>query len=269
VSVVQEFLQSICWRQAGPFRGGRVVAVAGHPVDPLTFYFGGCSGGVWKTEDAGRTWLNVSDGFFKTSSVGAIAVADADPNVLYAGMGESCIRGNVSHGDGVYRSNDAGQTWKHCGLAATRHIARVRVHPKDANLVYVAAFGHAFGPNPERGIFRSKDGGQTWEHILYRDEKTGAADLCMDPTNPRVLYAALWEAQRFPYQLISGGEGSGIFKSTDGGDSWVELTNNPGLPTGLKGRIGVAVSPANANRVWAVIEAEKGGLYRSDDGGAT
>ncbi len=184
-------------------------------------------------------------------------------------MGESCIRGNVSHGDGVYKSTDGGQTWSHCGLEATRHIARVRVHPRDENLVYVAAFGHAFGPNPERGIFRSKDGGRSWEHVLFRNEQTGASDLSMDPHNPRVLYAALWEAQRYPYQLISGGEGSGIFKTTDGGDTWTELTNNPGLPTGLKGRIGVTVSPANSNRVWAIIEAEQGGLYRSDDGGAT
>ncbi len=265
----QTLLDAVHWRLAGPFRGGRVVAVAGHPIDPLTYYFGACSGGVWKTSDAGRTWNNVSDGYFKTASVGAIAIAESDPNIIYAGMGESCIRGNVSHGDGVYKSYDGGQSWTHCGLEATRHIARVRVHPKDPNLVYVAAFGHAFGHNPERGIFRSKDGGQTWEHVLFRNEQTGAADLCMDPNNPRVLYAALWEAQRYPYQLISGGEGSGIFKTTDGGDTWTELTNNPGLPAGLKGRIGVAVSPANSKRVWAVIEAEAGGLYRSDDGGST
>ncbi len=269
MSDVDGLLSSVHWRQAGPFRGGRVVAVAGHPTDPLTYYFGACSGGVWKTGDAGRTWRNVSDGYFKTASVGAVAIAESDPNVIYAGMGEACIRGNVSHGDGVYRSNDGGQSWQHCGLEATRHIARVRVHPRDEDVVYVAAFGHAFGPNQERGIYRTRDGGQSWELVLFRNERTGAADLSMDPNNPRVLYAALWEAQRYPYQLISGGEGSGIFKSTDGGDTWDELTNNPGLPTGLKGRIGITVSPARPSRVWAVIEAEQGGLFRSDDGGAT
>ncbi|MDI3341790.1 MAG: glycosyl hydrolase [Sphaerobacter sp.] len=265
----QDLLGSVQWRLAGPFRGGRVVAVAADPGDPLTFYFGACAGGVWKSQDGGATWRNISDGFFKTAAVGALAVAEADPNVIYAGMGEACIRGNVSHGDGVYKSTDGGKTWQHCGLAETRHIARVRVHPKDPDLVYVAAFGHAFGRNPERGVFRSRDGGKTWEQILYRDDKTGACDLSMDPRNPRVLYAAMWEAQRYPWKLVSGGEGSGIFKSTDGGDTWVELTNNPGLPTGLKGRIGVAVSPARPDRVWALIEAADGGLFRSDDGGAT
>ncbi|MBX5446102.1 glycosyl hydrolase [Sphaerobacter sp.] len=265
----QELLGATRWRLAGPYRGGRVVAVAADPVDPLTFYFGACAGGVWKSTDAGATWRNISDGFFKTASVGAIAVSEADPNVIYVGMGESCIRGNVSHGDGVYRSDDAGATWRHLGLAETRHIARVRIHPKNPDLVYVAAFGHAFGPNEERGVFRSKDGGQTWEKVLYRDENTGACDLSMDPNNPRVLYAAMWEARRSPWSLVSGGEGSGIFKTTDGGDTWVELTNNPGLPQGLKGRIGVAVSPAKPDRVWALIEAKDGGLFRSDDGGAT
>jgi photosystem II stability/assembly factor-like uncharacterized protein len=264
-----ELLNSLPWRLGGPFRGGRSVAVAGDPQRPLTFYFGACAGGVWKTDDAGTTWRNVSDGFFKTASVGAIAVADADPNVVYAGMGESCIRGNVSHGDGVYRSNDGGATWDHCGLADTRHIARVRVHPRDPDLVYVAAFGHTFGPHEERGVFRSRDGGKSWEKILYRNDRTGACDLIMDAQNPRVLYAALWEAQRSPWELVSGGEGSGIFKTTDGGDTWTELTNNPGLPEGLKGRIGVVVSPANPQRVWTIIESKEGGLFRSDDGGAT
>ncbi|HET8627687.1 MAG TPA: glycosyl hydrolase [Thermomicrobiales bacterium] len=269
MSDATELLQSAHWRLAGPFRGGRVVAVAGDPREPLTFYFGACAGGVWKTADAGATWRNVSDGFFNSASVGALAVAESDPNVVYAGMGESCIRGNVVPGDGVYRSDDGGRTWRHRGLADTRHIARVRVHPADPDLVYVAAFGHAFGPHPDRGIFRSRDGGDTWEKVLYRNEDTGAADLAMDATNPRVLYAALWEARRYPWLLSSGGEGSGIFKTTDGGDTWTELTDNPGLPGGLKGRIGVAVSPARPERVWALIEAAEGGLFRSDDGGAT
>lgn len=235
----------------------------------MTFYFGACAGGVWKSTDGGAAWMNVSDGYFRTASVGAIAVADADPNVVYAGMGESCIRGNVTHGDGVYRSNDGGQTWLHLGLEATRHISRVRVHPRNPDLVYVAAFGHAFGPNPERGVYRSKDGGQNWELVLHRNDRTGACDLSMDPNNPRVLYAALWEAYRAPWELSSGGEGSGIFKSIDGGDTWTELTNNAGLPEGLKGRIGVVVSPANPNRVWALIESAEGGLFRSDDAGET
>jgi photosystem II stability/assembly factor-like uncharacterized protein len=264
-----ELLGSMHWRQAGPFRGGRSVAVAGHPRDALTYYFGACAGGVWKSEDAGASWQNVSDGYFRTAAVGALAVAGADPNVVYAGMGESCIRGNVSHGDGVYRSNDGGASWRHVGLADTRHIARVRVHPGDPDLVYAAAFGHAFGPHPERGVYRSRDGGATWDKVLYRDERSGACDLSMDSRNPRVLYAALWEAQRSPWELVSGGEGSGLFKTTDGGDTWTELTSNRGLPQGLKGRIGVAVSPARPERVWAIVEAAEGGLFRSDNGGET
>jgi photosystem II stability/assembly factor-like uncharacterized protein len=269
--VVQvEKLTALEWRHIGPHRGGRVVAVAGDPRDPMTFYFGACAGGVWKSTDAGTYWQNVSDGFFNTAAVGAIAVAPSDPNVIYAGTGESCIRGDVSHGDGVYRSTDAGQTWTHCGLADTRHIARIRVHPHDPDTVYVAALGHAFGPNQERGVFRSRDGGRSWEKVLFRDEKTGAIDLSIDPNNPRVLYASLWEAIRRPWEMVSGGPGSSIYKSTDGGDTWTELTDNPGLPKGLKGRIGVALSPAKPSRVWALIEAEnKGGLYRTDDGGAT
>ena len=262
-------LNDLNWRLVGPFRGGRVVAVAGDPEDPLTAYFGACAGGVWKSRDGGASWKNVSDGYFKSASVGAIAVAESDRNVIYVGMGESCIRGNVIAGDGVYRSNDGGDTWTHLGLEDTRHIARVRIHPQDPETVYVAAFGHVYGPHPARGIYRSTNGGEDWELVLHRNERTGAADLTMDPNNPRVLYAALWEAHRTPYSLVSGGEGSGIFKSTDGGNTWVELTNNPGLPEGLMGRIGVTVSPANSKRVWALIESKQGGLYRSDDAGET
>jgi photosystem II stability/assembly factor-like uncharacterized protein len=235
----------------------------------MVFYFGACAGGVWKTTDGGTYWENVSDGFFNTAAVGAIAVADADPNVIYVGMGESCIRGNVSYGDGVYRSTDAGKTWIHLGLEDTRHIARIQIHPKDPDLVYVAALGHAFGPNQQRGVFRSKDGGKTWEQVLFRSQKAGAIDLSLDPNNPRILYAAFWETQRTPWSLISGGPDSGLFKSVDGGDTWMELTNNPGLPNGLKGRIGIAVSPARSGRVWATIEAEECGIFRSDDAGAT
>ncbi len=262
-------LESLQWRLIGPHRGGRVVAVAGHPTEPLVFYFGACSGGVWKTEDGGNSWLPTSDGYFKTGPVGALAVAPSDPNVIYAGMGEACLRGNVSHGDGVYRSTDAGKTWSHLGLAATRHIGAVRVHPTNPDHVYVAALGHAFGPNPERGIFRTRDGGKSWQRVLFRSDNAGAIDLAMDPTNPRILYAAFYEVRRGAHFFESGGPGSSLYKSTDGGDSWTELTDNPGMPAGVKGRIGVTVSAARPDRIWACVEAAEGGLYRSDDGGAT
>lgn len=262
-------LQTLEWRCIGPPRGGRVVAVSGDPVDPMVFYFGACAGGVWNTTDGGTYWENLSDGFFNTAAVGAIAVSEADPNIIYVGTGESCIRGNVSHGDGVYKSTDKGKTWTNVGLQDTRHIARIRVHPTNPDLVYVAALGHAYGPNKQRGVFRSKDGGSNWEQILFRSEKAGAIDLSMDLNNPRILYSAIWEAQRTPWSLVSGGAGSGIFKSDDGGDTWQEITHNFGLSEGLKGRIGIAVSPASSGRVWATIEAKDCGLFRSDDGGVT
>ncbi len=262
-------LSAIDWRCIGPPRGGRVVAVAGHPTEPATFYFGACAGGVWKTEDAGTYWENISDGFFNTASVGAIAVSESDPNVIYAGMGESCIRLDVSYGDGVYKSTDGGRTWQHVGLEDTRHIARIRIHPRNPDIVYVAALGHAFGANRERGIFRSMDGGKTWEHVLFKSEDAGAADLTIDPNNPRILYAAIWQVRRNFWSLTSGGPDSGIYRTTDGGDTWAEITGNPGLPKGLKGRMGLAASPAKAGRVWATIEADDCGLYRTDDGGAT
>ncbi len=261
--------ESLTWRCIGPHRGGRVVAVAGDPRARMTFYFGACAGGVWKTDDGGTYWENISDGFFKTAAVGAIAVSESDPNVLYVGTGESALRGNVSHGDGVYKSTDAGATWANVGLADTRHIAKIRIHPTNPDVVYVAALGHAFGPNAERGVFRSTDGGKNWERVLYRDENTGACDLVMDPHNPRVLYAALWQVRRNFWSLTSGGPGCGLFKSTDGGDTWTELTRNPGLPKGTIGKIGVAISAAKAGRVWAIVEAEDGAVFRSDDGGAT
>lgn len=263
----EQIPDSLQWRLVGPHRGGRSVAVAGHPTDAMTFYFGSTGGGVWKTTNGGITWDNISDGYFNTASVGALQIAESDPNVIYAGMGECCIRGNVSFGDGVYKTRDGGETWQSMGLADTRHIARIRIHPKDPNLVYVAALGHAFGPNPDRGVFRSRDGGQTWEKILYRDDATGAIDLTMDPNNPRILYAALWQARRMPWAMVSGGPGSGLFKSTDGGDSWEELTHKGGLPEGVWGRVGVTLAPTQPKRVWAMVEAEQGGLYRSDDGG--
>jgi photosystem II stability/assembly factor-like uncharacterized protein len=262
-----DLLQGIEYRLVGPFRGGRVGAVAGHPSDTGVFYFGSTGGGVWKTTDGGVYWENVSDRFFQRSSVGAIAVATSDPNVIYAGMGESCIRGNVSHGDGAYCSTDAGKTWSHLGLADTRHIAKVRVHPTNPNTVYVAALGHAFGSNQERGVFRSYDAGKTWDHVLFRSPDAGASDLSMDPHTPRVLYASFWEARRGAWSLTSGGPGSGLFKSTDAGDTWTEISRNKGLPKGVLGKIGVSVSGAQRDRVYAIVEAENGAVFRSDDGG--
>jgi len=261
--------KSLEWRCIGPHRGGRCVAVAGHPTDAGTFYFGGCGGGVWKTTNGGSHWLNVSDGFFKTAAVGAVAVSDSHPEVVYAGTGEACIRSNVSHGDGVYRSDDGGRSWRNLGLAATRHISHVVIHPTNPDLVYVAALGHAWGPNPERGIYRSRDGGVTWDLVLHKSDRAGAADLTMDPRNPRVLYAALWQGRRYPHAAESGGEDTGIWRSMDGGDTWTELTRNKGLPKGLLGRIGITASPAQPGRVWALVEAEDGAMFRSDDYGET
>ncbi|HVG33663.1 MAG TPA: hypothetical protein VM911_11300 [Pyrinomonadaceae bacterium] len=265
----QSLFKGLEWRSIGPFRGGRVTAVAGVASQPFVYYFGGTGSGVWKTTDAGANWTNVSDGFFGTGSVGGIGICEADPNVIYVGMGESPIRGNVSHGDGVYKSTDAGKTWKRVGLEDTRQIGRVRVHPRNPDIVYVAALGHTFGPNAQRGIFRSKDGGKSWEKVLYRDDKTGAIDLILDPTNANILYAGFWQVIRRPWTMESGGPGSGIFKSTDGGDTWTELTRNEGLPKGIIGKIGITVSPANPDRVWAIVEAAEGGVFRSDNAGKT
>jgi photosystem II stability/assembly factor-like uncharacterized protein len=263
-------LKNLKWRLIGPFRGGRVAAVTGVESQPDVYYFGGVGGGIWKTANGGSDWQAVSDGQpFGTSSVGAIAVSESDPNVVYAGMGEYDIRGNVSHGDGMYKSMDAGKTWKHIGLENTRQIARIRVHPKNPDLLYVAALGHVWGPNDERGIFRSKDGGKTWEKIFSRGAKAGAIELVFDPTNANTMYAAFWEVYRKPWDLESGGPGSGLFKSTDGGDNWTELTHNQGLPKGVIGNVGITVSQANPDRVYALIEAEDGGVFRSDDAGKT
>jgi len=257
------------WRSIGPFRGGRSTAVAGHADQPSTFYFGATGGGVWKTTDGGLTWQPTSDKDFRTGSIGAIDVAPSDPNVVYVGTGESPIRGNVSPGDGMYRSTDAGKTWTASGLRDAGQIGAIRVHPANADLVYVAVLGHAFGPNAERGVYRSKDGGRSWDKILFRSDSAGAIDLAMDPVNPRILYAAFWQARRGPWYMSSGGPGSGLFKSADGGDTWKEITRNDGLPKGVVGKIGVTVSGANHERVWAIVEAEDGGVFRSDDGGAT
>ncbi|MBI1777915.1 MAG: glycosyl hydrolase [Proteobacteria bacterium] len=262
-------LEALKWRCIGPPRGGRVVAVAGDPSDAMVFYFGACAGGVWKTVDGGVYWRCVSDGYFTSATIGAIAVARSDANVIYAGTGETTIRLDVSYGDGVYKSADAGRTWSHVGLKETRHIGKICVHPNDPDLVYVAALGDAFGANEERGVFRSKDGGKTWEKVLYRSPDAGAVDIAMDPNNPRILFAAFWQARRSFWNLNSGGPGSGLFRSFDGGDSWEEISGRYGLPTGLLGKLGVAVSPAQSGRVYALIEAEgeKTGLYRTNDYG--
>jgi photosystem II stability/assembly factor-like uncharacterized protein len=257
---------SMQWRGIGPFRGGRSVASTGVVGDPLTYYMGTVGGGVWKTTDAGTTWRNVTDGQLGTSSVGAIAVSESDPNVVYVGMGEHPIRGVMtSHGDGIYRSTDAGRTWTHLGLDRTRSISRIRIHPNDPDVVYVAAQGAPYGANPERGIYRSTDGGESWELVLYVDENSGASDLSMDMTNPRILYASFWDHRRLPWQVVSGGPGSGFWKSTDGGDTWEQI--NAGLPETM-GKTSIDVSRANPDRVFAMIEADPGGgLFRSDDGG--
>ena len=262
-------LKELKYRNIGPFRGGRVDAVSGVTSQPNVYYFGGTGGGVWKTTDGGASWLPVSDGQFKTGSVGAIGVSESDPNVVYVGMGEPDIRGNASHGDGVYKSTDAGKTWKHVGLEDTYHIGAVRVHPKNPDIVYVAALGHLWGPNDQRGVFRTTDGGKTWKQIYTRGVKAGAVDLILDPNSPSVIYAAFWDMHRLPWDLESGGPDSGLFKSTDGGDTWTDLSRNPGMPKGILGRIGVTVSAVNSERVWALVEAEEGGVFRSDDAGKT
>ena len=258
-------LQGMKWRQIGPFRGGRVVAVSGVPGDPATWYFGGVAGGVWKSTDVGSSWKPVFDDQ-KISSIGAIAVAESDHNVVYAGSGEACPRGNISYGDGVYKSVDAGRTWKNVGLRDTRHIGAVIVHPKNADIVLVAGLGHAFGPNEERGVFRSADGGRTWTKVLYKDQDTGAIDVAFDPENPNIVFASLWQMRRQPWNFSSGGPGSGLYKSSDGGLTWKHLEGH-GLPTGILGRIGVSVS--GSGRVYSMIEAAEGGLFRSDDAGET
>ena len=269
--MIDSLLDAMRFRCIGPPRGGRVVAVAGDPSEAAVFWFGAVAGGIWKTEDAGVTWTNVSDGYLQTSSVGAIAVSDSDPGVIYAGTGESTIRGDVSHGDGVYRSTDAGRTWSHLGLADTRHISEIRIHPRDPDRVWVAALGHAFGPNTERGVFRTTDGGASWERVLYRDDRTGAADLALDARNPTVLYASLWQVHRNFWEIVSGGPGSGLWRSTDAGASWTEITPNLGVPAGATlGKIGLAASPARSGRVWALVESDTApGLYRSEDFGET
>ena len=265
----QELFENLEWENVGPARGGRSTAAAGSDSRPLEYYFGASGGGLWKTTDAGTTWNPVTDHKVNSASVGAVQVCEADPDIVYIGMGESEIRGNIQQGDGVYRSDDAGETWRHLGLAESQAISRIRIHPDDCDVAWAAAWGLHSAPSEERGVYKTTDGGETWRKVLYRDENTGAQDISIDPTNPDVIYAALWEAWRRSWGMSSGGPGSGLFKSVDGGESWEELTRMPGMPGGTIGKIGVAVSPADPNRVWAQVEAAEGGLFRSDDAGAT
>ncbi len=262
------FFAGMKWREIGPARGGRSVAVTGSAKRPLGYYMGTTGGGVFKSTDGGTNWAPITDKYFG-GTIGAIAVSESNPDIVYVGTGEYPIRGNVSHGNGVWKSTDAGKTWTHMGLENTRQISRVKIDPTNPDIVYVGALGHVWAPNPERGVFKSTNGGATWKKILFRNDSTGVTDLVLDPNDPHTLYAAFWQAGRTPWKLVSGGAGSGIFKSTDGGDTWTELTRNSGLPRGIIGNIGIAVSPGNSKRVWAIIESDSGGVFRSDDAGAT
>ncbi|MDP1562601.1 MAG: hypothetical protein Q8M16_14580 [Pirellulaceae bacterium] len=264
----EQLKQQLSYRSIGPFRGGRSAACIGVPGQSNHFLFGATGGGVWKTEDGGHTWFNISDGYFG-GSIGAVAMAESDPNIIYVGGGEKTVRGNVSHGDGVWKSLDGGKSWQSVGLVDTQFIPRIRIHPRDPNTVYVAALGHLYGPNQQRGVFRTQDGGKSWEQVLFVNDEAGAVDLVIDPNNARVLYASIWQVRRTPYSLESGGPSSGLWKSTDGGDTWTDISRHSGLPQGTLGIIGVAVSPVNSQRVWASVEAEDGGLFRSENAGQT
>ncbi len=259
--------EGLDYRMIGPYRGGRVTAVTGVPGNPPTLYFGSTGGGIWKTTNNGRNYQNISDGYFKVGSIGAISVTKSDPNIIYVGTGSACIRSNVSTGRGVYKSTDAGETWNFIGLPEAGQIGKMVVHPEDPNLVYVAALGHAFGPNSERGVYRSKDGGETWKQVLFVSDRTGAVDLSMNPGNPNEIYACMWRAERKPWTIISGGKEGGLYKTVNGGDTWTRLTK--GLPEAPIGKTAVSVSPTNPKRVYVLVEApgEKRGLYRSDNSG--
>ncbi|MFI5135923.1 MAG: hypothetical protein ACHQD9_08730, partial [Chitinophagales bacterium] len=258
------------WRSIGPYQGGRSLTCSGVIGDPLTYYIGETGGGVWKTTDGGNTWVSVSDSTFHSSSVGALAVAPSDPNVIYAGMGEAAIRNTAIMGDGIYKSIDAGKTWKHVLTLDAAATGRIIIHPKNPDIAYAAVMGKMFGASKERGVYRTKDGGKTWQQILSKNDSTGAIDIDFDPTNPNIIYASLWQVYRTPWKLNDGGKGSGLYKSIDGGDTWTSLSQNPGMPKGLLGKICMAVSATNSQRVYAMIEnKEYPGLYRSDNGGKT
>ena len=263
---IESTYSALKWRNIGPFRGGRSCAVTGVPGKPNLFYFGATGGGIWKTLDGGRSWANISDGFFG-GSIGSISVATSDPNVLYVGGGEVTVRGNVSFGNGLWKSEDAGKTWKSAGLEKSRHIARIRIHPSNPDIVYAAVLGDLFKPTEERGVYKSTDGGKSWKKVLFSNADAGAVDLVIDPTNHRILYASTWNVRRTPYSLSSGGEGSALWKSTDSGDTWSNISSNKGLPTGTWGISGIAVSPLNGDRLYAIIENENGGVFTSMNGG--
>lgn len=266
LSFEEDLYNGLKWRSIGPYRGGRSCAVTGVPGKPNLFYFGSTGGGIWRTKDGGQSWENISDGFFG-GSIGAIAVSKSDNNIIFAGGGEKTVRGNVSYGYGIWKSMDAGKTWASMGLKNSRHVGRIRIHPKNPDIVYAAVMGDLYKATEERGVYKSTDGGNSWKKVLFANENAGAVDLVIDPSNPRVLYASTWRIRRTPYSLLSGGEGSSIWKSTDGGDTWKEIMANPGLPKGPIGIVGITVSPVNSERVWALIEAKNGGVYRSDNGG--
>lgn len=268
ISYDSKLYEGMEWRLIGPFRGGRSAAVTGVPGKPNLFYMGATGGGVWRTKDGGNIWQNISDGYFG-GSIGAVAVSEWDNNVIYVGGGEVTVRGNVSSGWGMWKSVDAGDTWSEIGMKNARHIPRILIHPKNPDLVYAAVMGDLYKSSSERGVYRSKDGGKSWERVLFANADAGAVDLTFDPNNPRILYASTWRIRRTPYSLESGGEGSALWKSTDGGDTWTNISSNEGLPGGVWGISGVTVSPANSNRVWAIIENKDGGVYRSDDAGKT
>ena len=266
----QASVQALEWRNLGPFNGGRGTSVVGHPTDRNVFYFGHSSGGLWKTEDAGAYWIPVGDGQFRYASVGAIALHEKNPDIMYVGLGEPQMRQSVSWGDGMYKTIDGGKTWTHLGLEEARQISKVIIHPDDPNVVYVGSMGHTWGPSPERGVFRTKDGGKTWENVLFKSENSGCIDMVMNPSNPKELFAAIWEFERKAWGAKTGGAESGIWRSVDGGDNWEEITRNKGLPEGMMGRIGLTISAADAKRVYALVDSEtKQGLYRSDDVGKT
>lgn len=262
-------LKGLTWRNIGPNRGGRSLGIAGSAKRKLEYYFGAVGGGLWKTIDGGFSWKPVTDGQIKSSSIGAVAVSESNPDIVYIGTGETEFRGNIMQGDGIYKSTDGGKTWKNIGLKNTQSISRVRVHPTNPDIVYVSALGHAFGPNEERGVFKTIDGGKTWKKVLYKGDRAGAEDLIIDPTHPDIIYATIWQVYRTPYKMWGGGGVSGLYKSINSGSSWTELTQKPGMPAGPVGKIGVTVSPVDSKRVWAIVEANNGGLYRSDDGGMT
>ncbi|MFT4832388.1 MAG: photosystem II stability/assembly factor-like uncharacterized protein [Psychroserpens sp.] len=268
-SIPKDFYEQLEWRNIGPYRGGRSLGAAGSPGRPNEYYFGATGGGLWKTVDGGTEWFPVTDGQVTSSSVGAVAVAETNPDIVYIGMGEVQLRGSITQGDGVYKTIDGGKTWRHMGLKETQAVARIRIHPTDPNIVYVAALGHPYGDNEERGVFKSTDGGITWKKVLYVGPKAGAVDLILDRNNPKTIYASTWEVQRKAWKMWGGGPDCKLWKSVDGGDTWTDLSKNPGMPEGPLGKIGVTVSPADSNRVWAIVEANEGGVFRSDDGGKT